>query len=1283
MAVRTVSVILTADIAAFRARMGEASRTSARTSRDIRTSMRNAGRTLNQVSQNQKKTLQGIRMASLGLVAAFGLAVAASAKFEKAMSNVRAVSQASAGEMGRLRAAALGAGRTTACSAVEAAEAEHELAKAGVSTADIAGGALKGALNLAAAAEIGVAEGAEIAANAMTVFGLKGKDVGHVADVLAAAANKSTTDVHQMGMSLRMAGQVASQTGLSLEDTVGALTLFAAEGLKGSDAGTSFKVMLQRLTPQSKEAQATMDKLGFSAYDANGQFVGLQEMARRMQESFKNLTPEARNAAMGVIFGSDAVRAANILYKYGEQGVRAYTDAVNDQGYAQAVAMTRLDNLMGDLQLLKSALETALIETGTAANSAMRDMVQWVTRLINVYNGLPPGIQQAVGVMTGLVGILGLAGSSMLLLLPRIMTVRRELQAMGVTAATVRAQMMTLGKLSLVLGALTAIAWGVDALASKFESAGPNVTKLTAAMVDFNAKGKATGEAARLFGDSLDGVGEAAARIAHPAVLDRVTDFFSTFDPMAEGGPGLEEARNKIEAIDKSLSQLVTSGATKEAARQFQLYAAEAEKGGTSTEKFLTLLPQYAEALAGADTQAKLTADSQGALGDASAMTADQLEDQRTAAEKLTDALNTLNGVSITAAEGQINFEQSLDDLSQAVKDNGHSLDVTTDKGREVKGAFLDSAKAAQEYAQAVADQKGSVEAGNVVLEQSIAALKATMKQAGFTDAQIKDLIGTYAQLPPKTETQIIAETENALVDLEAVQAKVRSTKGKKITVDALTKEGQKALEELGYKIARTKGKKVTITVPTGTQKAAVDALRRAIEALQSKTVTITTRRITIAQSNTVGRPATGEGGVSKYAGGGIVGRAQDGLYIPGYAPRVDDQLILASRGEGVLVPEAVRKGGRLTGLGPEGFIKALNSWGRYGTRMMVGFADGGLVGYASGGTVKKTPQSVINARRELPGDFASFSRSLTKSASDISSAAKALVADLKKLGTTGWKLAGDVDKASRRLQDTAARRDKVREQIAAAKAFASEQAGGAREFMQLGKGATAQDLIAALAERQATVARYASDVAALRKRGLHKDLLAQVIEEGPGGTLAQRLMSASSDELRTLNQLASKGSRLATSLGRSTADAMYDAGRNASKGFLTGLMAEEQALQAEMNRLGESLIKAIKKALKIKSPSQRARDEVGRQFGRGVVQGMDQSLVDVRAAGHRMSAAAIHAAWGPAPAAAASTAGGGQFTGELYLDNGAFLGAVTGAIQPMIRDSEQRQAYRARVGRR
>ncbi|MEU8519068.1 phage tail tape measure protein [Streptomyces sp. NPDC048577] len=881
---------------------------------------------------NQRRSLEAARTGSLALVAAFGFAVFTAAKFEKAMSNVAAVTQASAGEMARLRSAALEAGRTTAYSASQAAEAEFELAKAGISVADIAGGALKGSLSLAAAAQIDLSEAAEISATTMTVFGLKGKDVGHVADVLAAAANKSATDVHQLGLSFKMAGLVAAQTGLSLEDTTGTLALFAAQGMKGSDAGTSLKVMLQRLTPNSKEAQATMDQLGLSAYDATGQFVGLHELAGRMKKAFAGLTPEARNSAMGVIFGSDAVRAASILYKYGEEGVRQYTDAVNDQGYAAAVAAVKMDNLIGDLQLLKSALESALIESGSAANAALRDMVQWVTRLVNIYNGLPPGVQRVIGGLTGVVGVVGLVGTTMLLVAPRVLMLRRELVALGFTATRARASMATLGRASLVVAGLMAISYAAEEVRAKFSDGAPSVQKMSQAMLDFSRNGKTGGELAATFGDNLDKFSESVNRIAHPDWKARTTDVVNSItlgltEGLGEAQIPLKEAREQLQSVDEALSGLVQSGAGNDAAKMFKEFAARANEGGTSTEKFLSLLPQYTDALASSDTQMKLTGVSQGQLSAALAIGADEMADQRSEAEKLADQLAQLNGSTISAAEAEIGFQDSLAGIKDAVKENGHSLNVTTEKGRAVKGAFLDAAKAAQEHARAVAEQTGSQEAGNSVLAVNIGLLRQTMGAAGFTTKEVDKLIGAYAQLPRYAETDVDAPgAAEATRQIDALYDAVADLQpGKTVVVKAPTGEAVRALQAAGYAVKTIPGSKdVRITAPTGAAQSSVSALKRALDSLKNRLVTVTTVHRTV-ESNSLGRAQRGEGNLSKYAGGGMVRRYSTGGRITGPGSSTSDSVpAMLSNGEYVIRAAAVRK------YGPEllGNINAMSATG-------------------------------------------------------------------------------------------------------------------------------------------------------------------------------------------------------------------------------------------------------------------------------------------------------------------------------------------------------------------
>ncbi|MFE7509756.1 phage tail tape measure protein [Streptomyces sp. NPDC057540] len=929
MVTRSVNVRLTADISRYTA------------------SMRTAARNTSQVANAGA-------VVGTALVAGFAIAAASAAKFDKELSNVRSVTGATGKEMQQLRAAALEAGKTTSFTATEAARAEAELARAGVKTADIVGGALKGSLALAAAGQVDLTEAAVVSAQAMNTFGLAGKDVTHIADLLAAGANKSAADVHGLAMSLRMGGLLAHQTGLSIEDTVGVLAAFADHALIGSDAGTSLKVMLQRLVPQSNEAKNAMDAIGFSAYDANGEFVGLEELARRMKTSFSQLTPEARNSAMATIFGADAVRSATIMYELGAEGIREYVKNVKDLDAAGRMAGVQTDNLIGDLERLRGALETALIEGGSAANGTLRTMTQWVTNAVNAYNDLSPEVQHALTLFTGFGGAVALVGAGILLLIPRIAATRAALVSMGVTAARTRTALGLLGQVGVVVAGLELLSYASQKVRDQFKDAPPSVSKMAASLVDLGKTGKIGGEGLKSLGADLDGFGEAVQRVAHPDWQARTTDIvnsltFGLTEGLGETQIPLQEARDKIKSVDEALGQLAQSGNAQLASDAFNQLAAAAAADGTSKEKLLTLLPQYGDALAGMDVQSKTSAGSQEELAKQLGLTADELQDQRTEAELLSDALNTLNGVAISTAEKEIGFRQSLADLTDTVKENGRSLDITSEKGRQVKGAFLDAASAAMAHAEAVAAQKNSQAAGQAVLEKDIALLRDQMRAADFSEDAIERLIVAYAQLPLVAKTDIRADTAAAVRNLEEVQRKLATTKGKSITVDALTATARKALEDLGYKIKNTNGKQLSITAPTGRAIGDVQALAAAIENLRSRTVTLTTVHRTV-QNNILGRPQQGEGNMSKNAAGGLIrGYAAGGdvqwmpwggpVYGPG-TETSDSIPTWLSRGEYVIKAASVRKYGTT-------MFDRLNA-GRY--------AGGGLLGGSFNYTPAGTP---------------------------------------------------------------------------------------------------------------------------------------------------------------------------------------------------------------------------------------------------------------------------------------------------------------------------------------
>jgi TP901 family phage tail tape measure protein len=825
-----------------------------------------------------ERSLRGARTASIALVAVFGAAVYASSKFESAMSRVKAATQAPVDELGKLRQAAIKAGSSTQYSATQSADAITELAKAGVSTADILGGALTGTLSLAAAGGMDVADSAVVASKAMNAFGLSGKQMSHIADVIAAAAGKSATDVHGMSLAFAQSSLLAHQTGLSLEQTAGALALFAQNGLVGSDAGTSLKTMLMRLTPQSQEARDLMHELGFSAYDASGNFVGLSEAARRMQKSFSRLTPEARNSAMGVIFGSDAIRAATIVSQAGAEGIDTWTRAANDSGYAARYAATQADNLQGDLRRLKSALETALIQSGTAANGVLRDMAKVLASVVRWYSELPPGVQRSVTILAGMAGVVGLVGASLLLLLPRIAATRTALVDLGVSTATTSRILSTLGRATLVVGVLSALTAGADALTNAMKKPAPKVNELTASLIDLADTGKKTGAAS----SELDDFGSAVARIAHPSTLNRLDDAASTLGHLGLSSSKVgsyTEAKDKIKALDQALTAMVQNGAADKAAEAFKVYAAEAEKSGTSTAKFKTLLPQYTDALATADTQTKLAAGSQKDLTSASELAAGAIKDTRTEAEKLADVLDALNGASIDAALADIDFRSSLATMTKAIKENGRSLDITREKGRQAKQAILNVAKAADSHAQSVAKQTNSVMAGEAAYARDIEMLKKRLKQQGFTTESINKLTAAYLRLPKTADTKVSAPgSEKTAHELDTIRKKIAAVPpGKSITVRAPSAQAIADLKAIGYKVVTLPDHKVRITVPTKSQKTALADLAARIRALQDRTIVLTVEQrvksgamSSQAGKNTIQDSRQASGSVRYYAGGGM-----------------------------------------------------------------------------------------------------------------------------------------------------------------------------------------------------------------------------------------------------------------------------------------------------------------------------------------------------------------------------------------------------------------------------
>ncbi|MFD5511365.1 phage tail tape measure protein, partial [Streptomyces sp. NPDC127051] len=678
------------------------------------------------------------------------------------------------------------------------------------------------------------------------------------------------------------------------------------------------------------------------------------------------------------IFGSDAVRAATILYEAGSEGIDQWVGAVNDAGYATRVAATMTDNLSGDVERLKGAFETALIGSGSSGNKVLREMAQAVTSLVNWYNSLSPAMQSNVTIAAGLAGVFGFVGTSLLLMLPRIMAVRAELVALGVTAARTRAAFAGFTAFGGVVAGLAAISYGISELKKQMDDAPPSADKMTNSLVHFTQTGKASGELAKTFGGDLMKLKEAMKQVGDPSFTDRIAHISESMRSLNESGWGtgvdqsrmkLKDAQEAIKGIDQALTSLVQTASPAEAEAAFQKIATQVGLTGKETDKLKSLLPGYTDALAAADTQTQLGAKGQSGLKNAISMTNDEIKDQRTQAEKLKDSLNALNGVAISSAEKEIAFRASLADLTDTVKENGHSLDVTSESGRKVKGAFLDAAQAAMAHAQAVTEQQNSVAAGNAVLEQDIAVLKRQMVAAGFSTGAINELIGAYARVPAQVTTDIKAETEKAVADLQNVQAELRKTNGKEITIAALTAQAEQNLKDLGFSVKRLPDGHVTVSIPTGPPGAAIDAIQGKINSITGRSVGVGVYlKATASDSDANGIPdliqARRDGGLVGYASGGHIRRYPTGGPVSGPGSGTSDSILArVSNGEYVIRAASVRQYG-------VGLLDQLNA----GRLSAAGYtarpaSQYGVSRSTSQVTNNKTNNVTLNGAKQSPGE--------------------------------------------------------------------------------------------------------------------------------------------------------------------------------------------------------------------------------------------------------------------------------------------------------------------------
>lgn len=333
------------------------------------------------------KGMKAATVAITGTAAALGGVAAAAIKvgsdFESQMSRVKAITGATGEEFEQLKAQAMQLGADTSFSASQAAEGMENLAAAGFTTSEIMN-AMPGLLNLAAASGEDLASSSDIAASTLRGFGLAASDAAHVADVLAANANRTNSSVADTGEAMKYIAPLARAAGLSLEETAAAIGIMANAGVNGSQAGTSLRGALSRLSKPTKDMSEAMDELGISFYDSNGKMKSLTEQVGMLRQATEGMTDEQKNNYLVTLYGQEALSGMLALINEGEGSLGELTEAYRScDGEAQKAAETMQDNLSGALEQLSGSAETLGLAFYNSVANNLKNAANTATESIN------------------------------------------------------------------------------------------------------------------------------------------------------------------------------------------------------------------------------------------------------------------------------------------------------------------------------------------------------------------------------------------------------------------------------------------------------------------------------------------------------------------------------------------------------------------------------------------------------------------------------------------------------------------------------------------------------------------------------------------------------------------------------------------------------------------------------------------------------------------------------------------------------------------------------------
>lgn len=1254
----------------------------------------------------------GVAGITRGIVGLGVSAVQLEAKFSTSMRMIAAATGAPASELKALNDLAIKLGADTSFSASEAADAMLELAKAGIDTKTIMGGGLAGTLQLAAAGGTELGTAATIASNALNTFGLAGKDMSKIAAALAGGANASTASVESLGQGLSQVGPGAINAGLSLQQTVAALSAFDQAGIKGSDAGTSLKTMLARLIPSTEKAGKAMEAAGLDFVKGNGEFESLTNIAGQLQKQLGGLSEAQRAQALNTIFGSDASRAATVLVKEGAEGIRGYIKATKDQEAAQEAAAARMGGTAGALERLSGAAETAKLRLGQELAPVVTSVADGLgDNLVPAMNAVIDGGKELGGALAPAVIAIGSALDGLIpsaettgsvfndTLIPAVRTLSELVAgAVGIVdglPGPIKEIGVQAGIAALVLPRLAA---GVTGASTAMRNASTYAGVLNLEMRDSAGRAQLASTAMSKLGAAAGqaaGIGgmlalTAGAQSSNTAIGILASAGGGALLGFSVGGPVGAAIGGGAGALLGLATQATKSKDALVVSRQPALDFA------SSLDTLTGSVTAATRELVFMDLQQRGAFENAAALGVSQRDLVSSVLGVEGAQKRVNAALLASNELSPVYISSSGRMSGGQYGMSAAAQELARSLGISTE--------------ALQVDIVATREKGIAVSGLGKVLKGLPKAAITDVRATGLPESQrgVVNLARQYRLTPKQIRTVINASgVDTSVKGVQRVIDKItqaRNTKGDlpnlKSGVQQSIRVAEQAAGQGGANIARK------LKDGTGKAKADLGGFRGSLGAQ-------------IGQAEPIA--STGGFGVGGALKSGVIaGFAGTSAILSGQAAAAVRAAIAAARaagkvkspsretryigemlGEGLAVGMASKQAKVAAG-GAE-LIAAMFAGAVTGETVETAFSS--VTDYVANSIETTFASKLKDTNKGLRTKYADRKSSIKKDLSGkaetnaLNQAEKkyekaqknAAKANKRSAASASAATTAAINLQAEQLRGVAAQHDAITQQLNDQRAAyaglvqqAQDYANTVRDsvvssgsVIGLGQGTGFGSIDQLVSQLQAKVAAgeaYSQTIQALSAAGLNQTNLQQLIDAGVEGGIgtAQAILAGGPSAIRQINDLTAQLTVSGTELGAATSSALYDAGVQAAAGLVAGLQSQQTALAAAASELGAAVAAGIAAALAASpAPAQasgkmadtvvlkakkklkvKSPSQVFRDIGRFTAKGLTVGLGDVNVgrAGARMASALEGGFGAPSLAAFTGTGGLGGSAGQVNI---------------------------------